>query len=718
MSQQNQILALIVNDDRQVKNRIIEALYDQNIHSIEANNGKQALEHLENHNVDFVIADAHMKMMDGMQFVKIIHRNHKHIPVVMTLANEDNETLVNAFRAGAMNVLRTGKLSEELNGVVLPIIDLIEKRKNRTFDYNSIQHFTEELRLENDNSMIPIVVEHLIHQLKETGFSSRVSGLEVALYEMLANAIEHGNLEITNDEKEAALIGNKYNELLNQRRNHPELKHRQVCIVIHYNPRRLTFTITDEGDGFNVEKFTNLKGFDPLAQSGRGILLSRMYCDEINYNNRGNKVQLILKAESELDKEGIIQTQTPKSLNPKVLVVDNNPQMLRHISTLLTRTGFSYGYIAHSDHLFPRLEDEVFDLILLEVNMPKIDGITLLKKLKDHNLFKDIPVIMLTSDKNDRLMAECFAVGAKDFIVKPVNELALKSRIASTLAQQETLKQIEDGKIKLEQLNTRLQDQNDLLSKIKNELSIQNEQIKEDIRLAQKIQKNILSSNQNFGFLSTHLVFKPRELVSGDFFYQDKDREGNVIVFVGDATGHGVSSAFLTMLVRMAFGMTDLSAKPIDIMKGINRQLSECVPRGDHMTGQLLKISAGGCVVGCNAGGPPCLHFSQGKTVKKFFEEGGPALGMFGDERIPFEEKAFRLSKGDKILVFTDGILESRNQAGNVYGLDSVVNYVSKNLEESADKTVAGLHEDVVRFCANQQLEDDLTVMLIDYFSN
>ncbi len=711
----NPIVALVVEADLMIRAHIMERLNKYSIQCIEAGNGMVALQQLEIHPIDFVISDVYMKKMDGIQFIEVVHRNHKDIPVVVTVGSNDEDVAIDAFRAGAINIVKKTEQLDEFEQIILPITELIEKRKTQKFNFNNVRIFTEEIGIASDPTLIPVTVDHLLGFLEHSKFVKRLTGLEIALYEMLANAIEHGNLAITDEEKKLALSENCYNRLLAERRNIPAYKNRLVKIRLSYHPKQLSVTITDEGEGFRVENYITPTEGNLLAQSGRGILLSKMYCDEILYNNKGNQVILRLNAPSETVKEGVIHAQSGEQSKPKILIVDNNPQILRHISNLIQEFGFSFGYIAQSRHLFLRLEEEAFDLILLDVNMPKTDGLTLLKKLKTGDRFKGIPVIMLTSDRDDRLMAECFMHGAEDFIVKPVNKVALHSRIESALSKQQSFQELGKANEKLEQLNSQLQDQYDILTETKKELENKHLQIQEDIRLAERIQRSILTPPQKLNFLNTSVMFRPHGIVSGDFYYQQEDKSGNLNLFLGDATGHGVSAAFLTMMVRMALGTTDSDLKPDNIIRSLNRQMADCVPRGNHMTGIVLKIYPSGLVEACSAGGPAGLIVSPEQADRMILNKGGQALGMFEEERVPFQLESYQLCPQDKIVLFTDGILEWRNHLDEAFGIEGVKNYLADHKSDSVEDILKGITERVEQFASKESQDDDMTMVGIEF---
>jgi DNA-binding response OmpR family regulator len=91
-------------------------------------------------------------------------------------------------------------------------------------------------------------------------------------------------------------------------------------------------------------------------------------------------------------------------MESKILIVDDERSVLQHVKTLLNTFGYKSGYIPRAELLVKRLENESFDLILLDINMPGIDGITALKQLKKHSLFKDILCMLCLATTNCKMM--------------------------------------------------------------------------------------------------------------------------------------------------------------------------------------------------------------------------------------------------------------------------------------------------------------------------
>lgn len=128
------------------------------------------------------------------------------------------------------------------------------------------------------------------------------------------------------------------------------------------------------------------------------------------------------------------------------------------VSQTLATFGYDYEFITNPNFLFPILESKPFDLILLNVHLPNSGGVALLESLKQHEVYSDIPVIMLTSDTDQALFARCFDLGADDFLNKPVDPVILKTRLKATLANRAYIQEIQTQKALLEASNLELKE--------------------------------------------------------------------------------------------------------------------------------------------------------------------------------------------------------------------------------------------------------------------
>jgi len=136
---------------------------------------------------------------------------------------------------------------------------------------------------------------------------SDVNMIRIGLREIIINSIEHGNLNISFEEKTEAIMNDKYFEFVNERQNHPEYRDKRVRIEYLISPSRAIYKITDQGRGFNHKKFLSGMSDDTAELTlahGRGISMVKSIFDEVRYNSKGNQVLLVRHTNKDKD-EGI-----------------------------------------------------------------------------------------------------------------------------------------------------------------------------------------------------------------------------------------------------------------------------------------------------------------------------------------------------------------------------------------------------------------------------
>lgn len=126
-----------------------------------------------------------------------------------------------------------------------------------------------------------------------------------------------------------------------------------------------------------------------------------------------------------------------------ILTVEDDSHITEQITFLLDSFGYHSRFLLEPEFLFEMLEMKSVDLILMDVNMPGVDGLSLLKQLKNHAIYKNIPVIMLTADTDETILTKCFDAGAMDFIKKPLSEIELRARIKSALEIKSQISEVE-----------------------------------------------------------------------------------------------------------------------------------------------------------------------------------------------------------------------------------------------------------------------------------
>jgi PAS domain S-box-containing protein len=125
-----------------------------------------------------------------------------------------------------------------------------------------------------------------------------------------------------------------------------------------------------------------------------------------------------------------------------ILIVDDDPTFVHLLTNLIANFGETPITAIQGANFFQIIEEESIDLILLDIYMPIINGLTLIKQLKRNKAYQHIPVIMITGSSNPDKMTECFEAGASDFISKPITPVILQARLTSILEKQKDIERL------------------------------------------------------------------------------------------------------------------------------------------------------------------------------------------------------------------------------------------------------------------------------------
>ena len=120
---------------------------------------------------------------------------------------------------------------------------------------------------------------------------------------------------------------------------------------------------------------------------------------------------------------------------PKILIVDDEPIGLMLLDTILSRSNFAVSTAASGQDALDHLNKEPFDLMILDLMMPDMDGLTLLQRLREEPKFKNLPIIVFTAVSQNRMRQEAFQKGATTFLTKPVSSREL-TRVVNKYVQQ------------------------------------------------------------------------------------------------------------------------------------------------------------------------------------------------------------------------------------------------------------------------------------------
>lgn len=215
-------------------------------------------------------------------------------------------------------------------------------------------------------------------------------------------------------------------------------------------------------------------------------------------------------------------------------------------------------------------------------------------------------------------------------------------------------------------------------------------------------------------FLHMDVSYRPCEGVSGDVYDFVLSRESELSVFVGDATGHGVVAAFMTMMVHLALDGLRPDLATDEVLRRLNTLLATR-RTGRSISAVYFRVTPEGALSVTHAGHPSLLVVPARGNDVICFTEGGCALGMFEEETVPYLEENFQLGWGDRLFAFTDGLTEWKNPNGEAFGLERVKEALVDAWNVEVGAVIGRLSQRVETFCAGTRAHDDVTLFCAEY---
>lgn len=387
-------------------------------------------------------------------------------------------------------------------------------------------------------------------------------------------------------------------------------------------------------------------------------------------------------------------------MKEKLLVINDDDDVRDVISLFLKSRSFEVIEASDGYQGIEKAALNTPDLILLDVMMPGIDGYQVCRELKKNPATKEIPVIFLSSlnDPKDKITG--LESGGVDFVTRVEDKGELLARVQTHL--------------KLAALTNAVKEQNA-------ELIQKQRLLDNDLKMAASIQRSLLPDNK---FQSAHMTFAwkclPCEMIGGDIFNSVPVDESHVAVYILDVSGHGVASAMVTVAISQ-FIQQFIRSLPRDkntimtLPQIITEQMNKEFPYerfNEFFTLFFMVINAETGEVGyCNGGHPPpiVLHAQQ---PLEMLEGSEIAIGI-ADASYPVHRK--KLKKKDKIVLYTDGILECRNVHDAMYGQERFYKLLEKIKHEKPENFVHKICIELNEYTKDCPPMDDISLMVIEF---
>lgn len=295
---------LLVDDDRTLRAVLAMQLEQMGYEAVEAANGRQALELLEQEgdSLDIILLDREMPVMDGMEFIAQLkaHPRFRKKPVIMATGSGQPEQISEGIDAGVFYYLVKPVSYDVLSTLVSSAMREAMRHK-KTELVNGKQKNSFTLLQEGDFTFSTLQEADALSSLLANSYPEP-DRVYPGLLALMNNAIEHGNLGIGLEEKAQLLAAGKLEAEISRRLLKPDNAQKNVQVSYRRTPDAMTVTITDQGQGFDWRSYLEINPERAVQGNGRGIAMAKIESfDTLHYNAAGNQVT----ASVVLDKAGL-----------------------------------------------------------------------------------------------------------------------------------------------------------------------------------------------------------------------------------------------------------------------------------------------------------------------------------------------------------------------------------------------------------------------------
>ena len=380
----------------------------------------------------------------------------------------------------------------------------------------------------------------------------------------------------------------------------------------------------------------------------------------------------------------ITQTKNGKPGTGRVLIADDQQPVLFALQMLLKNSGFSTETATHPSVVLKALETESYDAVLMDLNYTRdtiggAEGLELVSKIR--SMDKLLPVVVMTSWSTVELAVDAMRRGASDFVQKPWENRDLVMKLECQVSRAQEQRQAQ------RQREAELQD-------------------------AREIQDNLLpKSLPEIPKFEIAAASRPLRVVGGDYYNVARIDDHRTSICIADVAGKGMPAALLMSSLQAT--LQSLSAQdlePGEMCRRLNRILCSLTPVGKFISlfyGVL--DSAERRLTYCNAGhNPPLLIRREGASVELGAD--GAVLGQFPEWQ--YSQSQVELRSGDRLLLFTDGLVEATDARDDEFGEQNLIRSASENPEWSAQELLKILMDAASQHCG-QSFQDDASLIVL-----
>lgn len=381
------------------------------------------------------------------------------------------------------------------------------------------------------------------------------------------------------------------------------------------------------------------------------------------------------------------QTNRTPSSGARILVVDDDPVNLQVLHNHLSMAGYAVIERRSGSEALASLEaGEAYDLVLLDVMMPRLSGYEVCRIIRQSYATTELPVILLTARNRVSDLVAGLESGANDYLVKPFDAHELLARVRTMLELREA---------------ARTQTQ---LAVLQGELTV-----------AHRIQASLLPREAPaLPGLKIAARYQAMTGLAGDFYDFCPRGQSRLGCFVADVSGHGVPAALVVSMLKVSLWLfQDEFSRPAELLQQINQALYRNIG-SEFVTATFVWLDLEkGVMQIANAAHPHLYIVRRSDRALQSHRPAGSLLGVFPGARFQTEE--ISVQPGDRVLIYTDGVIEACGKDEELFGEDRLENLIRETALLDTDAFADRLSEAVIQWTGDAaDLRDDFTFVVID----
>lgn len=378
---------------------------------------------------------------------------------------------------------------------------------------------------------------------------------------------------------------------------------------------------------------------------------------------------------------------------PRTLIADDQPDVLAALRLLLKGAGFQTEAANSPNAVLEAIRRQRFDVALIDLNYARDttsgqEGLDLISRIRAED--NSLPIVVMTAWGSIDLAVEAMRRGVRDFVQKPWEN----SRLLQVLRTQ-----IEQGRL-------RRRHQVRASKRQARDRSFQSE-----LREARAIQRRLMPRRTaRFEGFDLSCDWRAARTIGGDYLAAFALGDGRAALCVADAAGKGLPAALMMSNMQAALKSAAAALSPKNLCTQLNELMCGTTPSNKFVTCFYGVLDARRRVLQfTNAGHNPPLLLKPNGRLKRL-ETGGRVLGAFADSQYKQEEA--RLGSGDRLFLFTDGVTEVRDAAGEEFGEQRLRELIVQERRRSAADLRTIIMEQVIEF-GGDKFADDAALMIV-----